>query len=85
MHKDKENKLKHLNIEKEKHLRSVYTFTPQVLNANKEDKFLRNKPDFFQRVKKYKINFFIIFLFNNKFIKIKINFNLIFKNLNFNF
>jgi hypothetical protein len=52
MHKDKENKLKHLNIEKEKQMRMIYTFTPQTLNGNKEEKLLRNKSDFFQRIKK---------------------------------
>lgn len=52
MHKNKEDKLKHLSIEKERQLKSVYTFTPQVLNSNKEDKYLKNKSDFFERAKK---------------------------------
>lgn len=52
MHKDKENKIKHLSIEKEKLLKTVYTFTPKVLNSNKEEKFLSQGTDFFQRAKK---------------------------------
>ena len=52
MHRDKEDKLKHLSIEKEEHLKSVYTFTPQVFNSNKQEKYLKNKSDFFERAKK---------------------------------
>jgi len=51
MYKDKEQKIKHLSREKERYLKSVYTFTPQVLNSNKSDKYLSNKADFLQRSK----------------------------------
>lgn len=51
MHKDKEIKLKTLSIEKEKQLRTIYTFTPQISNLNNE-KYQKEKSDFFERVKK---------------------------------
>jgi hypothetical protein len=55
MHKDKELKLKTLNIEKEKQLRQIYTFTPQVGNHNSKEegnpRKKRQKSDFFERIK----------------------------------
>ena len=51
MHKDKERKLKTLSIEKEKQLRMIYTFTPQIGNS-REEKIPMEKSEFFERNKR---------------------------------
>jgi hypothetical protein len=56
MHKDKELKFKTLSIEKEKQLRQIYTFTPQIGNVNSKEegnsRTKKQKSDFFDRIKK---------------------------------
>ena len=42
MHKDKEDKMKFLNIQKERYLKNIYTFTPQVRKSKTLEKFHKN-------------------------------------------
>ncbi len=56
MQKDKEKKLLALNLEKEKALNSIYTFSPKVSSLYKSNNKMQNdfgnKSDFYERAKK---------------------------------
>lgn len=52
MHRDKEIKIKTLNIEKELEMKKIYTFTPYLIKSEKDEGPKRGKSEFFERVKR---------------------------------